>query len=195
MKKIAILFVGVLMSALTFARTGDEGTKSASGMTVVKKDDSSYKLIYKSAAASDVTVTILNSNNDIIFKETIRKSDGFLRPYNLERLPIGQYTFKIVSGSTSHTEIIDLRKPAVDSELLKLASLVKIEEGRYMLAMTGKGEGKIGVRISNEQGETLYDENKSTHGAFAEVYNLGNVSGLFSFEITDDNGQVKKFVK
>jgi hypothetical protein len=34
-----------------------------------------------------------------------------------------------------------------------------------------------------------------THGAFAEVYNLGNVSGLFSFEITDGNGQVKKFVK
>jgi hypothetical protein len=164
-------------------------------MAVVKKDGSSYKLIYKSAEASDVIVSILNATNDIVFIETIKKSNGFLRPYNLENLPEGQYTFKIVSGSTSQTETIDLRAATIDSDVLKLASVVKIEEGRYMLALTSKDKEQVGIRISNENGETLYSESKITSGAFAQVYNLKNGLGLFTFEITASNGQVRKFVK
>jgi hypothetical protein len=195
MKKIAILFVGALMSALTFARTGDEGTKSASGMTVVKKDGSSYKLIYKSEEAADVTVTIFNTDKHIVFTEIIKKSNGFIRPYNLENLAEGQYTFKIVSGSTSQTEIIDHHATLAKSEALKLSALVKIKEGRYMLSLTTKSEERLGIKIYNDKDEKLYDDNATASGQFAQLYNLGNVSGLFSFEITDGNGQVKKFVK
>jgi 5-hydroxyisourate hydrolase-like protein (transthyretin family) len=194
MKKITILFVSVLVSSLTFARTGEEGTKSASGFAVVKKDDSSYKLIYKPAKTSDVTITILNNNKEVMFKETIKNSDGFLRPYNLESLPAGQYTFKIESGSISQSEVIDLRGH-LNSDALKMASIIKIEEGRYMLALAGKGEEQIGIRILNDKGETLYDQNEMIKGAFARVYNLVNLSGSISFEITDSKGEVKKFVK
>ncbi len=195
MKKITILFVGVLMSALTFARTGDEGTKSASGMAVVKKEGSSYKLIYKSAEAADVTVTIFNSTNDVVFRETIKKSNGFIRPYNLENLSEGQYTFKIVSGSTSQTEIIDHHATLATSEALKLSALVKIKEGRYMLSLTTKSQERLGIKIYTDKGEKLYDDNATASGQFAQLYNLGNLSGLFSFEITDSNGQVKTIVK
>ncbi len=194
MKKFTILFVSVLVSSLTFARTGDEGTKSASGFAVVKKADSSYKLIYKSSETSNVTITILNDNNEVMFKETIKNSDGFLRPYNLESLPAGQYTFKIENGLVSQTETIDLRVHP-DSDALKMASVVKIEEGRYMLALAGKGAEQIGIKISNEKGETLYNESEMTKGAFARVYNLVNLSGRISFEITDGNGKVRTIVK
>jgi hypothetical protein len=194
MKKITILFVSILVSSLTFARTGDEGTKSASRFAVVKKDVSSYKFIYKSAETSDVTITILNNNKEIMFKETIKNSNGFLRPYNLESLPAGQYTFKIENGLMSQTETIDLRAQ-VDSDAFKMASVIKIEEGRYLLALAGKGAEQIGIKIYNEKGETLYDESEITKGAFARVYSLVNLSGPISFEITDSKGDVKKFVK
>ncbi len=194
MKKFTVLFVSVLFSSLTFARTGDEGTKSAAGFAVVKKTDSSYKLIYKSAETTNVTITILNSNNEVMFKETIKNSDGFLRPYNLESLAAGKYTFKIENGLVSQTETIDLRGHA-DSDALKMASVVKIEEGRYMLALAGKDAEQIGIRITNEKGEILYDESEMTKGAFARVYNLVNLSGRISFEITDGNGNVKTIAK
>lgn len=194
MKKFTALFVSVLVSSLTFARTGDEVTKSASSFAVVKKADSSYKLIYKSSETSNVTITILNDNKEVMFKETIKNSDGFLRPYNLESLPAGQYTFKIENGLVSQTETIDLRGHA-DSDALNMASVVKIEEGRYMLALAGKGAEQIGIRISNEKGETLYDESEMTKGAFARVYNLVNLSGRISFEITNGNGKVRTIVK
>src|SRR5262245_31057192 len=98
MKKIAITLVCVLVSALTFA-LGEDDPKSASGMIVVKADENSYKLIYKSEEKSDVKVQIFDEANKLVFSETIKHSDGFSRPYNFRRMDEGKYTIRLDNGS------------------------------------------------------------------------------------------------
>ena len=95
MKKITMLMLSVLVSTLTFAGRRDDAPKSTAGIAVVKRDVNAYKLIYKSAEKSDVSVQIYNEKNVLIFSEVIRKSDGFIRPYNFESLGQGEYTIKV----------------------------------------------------------------------------------------------------
>jgi hypothetical protein len=195
MKKIALLFVGVLVSSLTFARTWDEGTKDASEFAVVKKAGSSYKLIYKSKEKEDVTVTILNEKNEIVYTETVKRSDGFIRPYNLENLPSGSYAFKIDRKSSKGTQIVKVESTDNENETLKLSALVKVKEGRYLLTAPAKNNEQLAIKILNEKGEIIYNESVLTTGAFAQLYNLKNLTGVFSFEIEDEHGHIKSFVK
>jgi hypothetical protein len=127
MKKGALLFISALVSVLTLAGSNEEAQRLDSGVTVVKKEGASYHLIYTSVEASDVTVTILNKDNGIIFKETIKKSEGFIRPYNFKNLPEGKYTFKIESGARLQVETIDLLTQVTASNVIKLASVDKVK--------------------------------------------------------------------
>jgi hypothetical protein len=195
MKKIVLLFVGVLISSLTFARTGDEDTKGASEFAVVKKAGSSYKLIYKSQEKEDVTVTILNEKNEIVYKEIVKRSNGFIRPYNLENLPSGSYAFKIDRKSSKGTEVVRVESVDNENDTLKLSALIKVQEGKYLLTAPAKNNEQLAIKISNERGEIIYNERVLTTGAFAQLYSLRNLTGIFSFEIEDDQGKVKTFVK
>jgi hypothetical protein len=109
MKKIKLLFIGVLFSSLAFANSGHGDIKDTLSFVVTKYEASLYKLVYRSEEASDVVITILNKDEKVVFMEVIKKSDGFVRPYNFKKLPVGQYTFRIESESASHAEIIDLQ--------------------------------------------------------------------------------------
>jgi hypothetical protein len=196
MKKIKLLFVGALVSSFSFAFASDEDPKGAASMVVVKKDVSLYNLIYKSPRLSDVVVTILNKDNEVVFKETIRKSNGFLRPYNLKDLSSGEYTFKVDNGLTSQTEHVNVGVATKDSNALEYASVIKLKNGKYLLALAGNGEKDFGVKIRNEKGDILYNTTEYSSGTFAQVYNLQEPSSVISFEITDNNnGQVKKILK
>ena len=127
MKKKMLLFVSLLVTTLTFASSNRHAQSLDSGVAVVKKEGASYNLIYTAIMASDVTVTILNKDNSIVFKEIIKKSDGFIRPYNFKNLPEGKYTFKIESGTTSHLETIDLHTEIIASNVIKLGSGGKVK--------------------------------------------------------------------
>jgi hypothetical protein len=195
MQKIVLLFVGVLVSSLTFARTGDVDTKRISAFAVVKKAGSSYKLIYRSPEILDVTITILNEKNVQVFKETVKKSSGFIRPYNLENLPAGSYTFEINRENFKGTELVKEESADSESETLKLSALIKIQDGQYLLTAPSKEKEKLSIKISTENGDMLYNESVMTKGAFVQLYSIKNPSGTFSFEIEDGHGHTKTFVK
>lgn len=185
MKKITLVVVSVLVSAFAFA--GPDDPKSSSGMAVLKRDESSFKLVYKSELQSDVKVQIFNDKNDMIFSETIKKSSGFLRPYNFEGLPEGEYTIKLNNGSNWMTETINFNSAKAE----KLAQLIRMADGKYLLTVAGKGEDKITVRVSDKAGETVHYESTPVYGDFAMVYDLGKLNDEFSFEISDQHGLSK----
>lgn len=191
MKKITLLLAGVLVSAFAFAGRPGESPKSVSGMAVVKSNATSYKLIYKSEFASDVKVQIFDQKNALVFSETIRKSNGFARPYNFESLAEGEYTIRINNGSSWLTETVDYRAGRVE----KLAHLVPLKDGRYLLTVAGKGEDELTVRIFDKEGETIYSKINKVEGDFGQIYNLGHLSGPFSFEVTGSNGASKVLSK
>jgi hypothetical protein len=193
MKKITLLLVGVLATSMTFAGNKNDDSKSASGMAVVHTNFSSYKLIYKSEEATDIKVEIFNSKNERIFSEIIKKSNGFARPYNFESLPEGEYSIRIDNGSNWLTETIEYRPSQID----KLAHVVSLKDGKYLLSLVGQNESpeQFEVDIFNDKGEKLYSGTKSVSGNFAQLFNLKDMNGPFSFEITGKNGSSKTLVK
>jgi hypothetical protein len=132
MKKMIMVMAGVLVSAFAWAG----GLKSESGMAVVKSNASSYKLIYKAELASNVKVEIINADNKVVFSEIIKNSDGFARPYNFGSLPEGDYTIRLDNGSNWLSEKVSYRQ----GEVQKLAHLVTLKDGRYLLTVPGLGD-------------------------------------------------------
>ena len=189
MKKITLLFVGVLVSAFTFAGSPDENPKPVSGMEVVKRDDNSFKVIYKSEEASDVKIEIYDQKKTLVYHETIKKSSGFSRPYSLKGLVESEYTVRIDNGSDWMTKTVSMSKPE------KLATLIALHDGKYLLAVSGKGQDKIHVRVFNEQGETIHTETTSVYGDFAKVFDMSGVKGTFTFEVSDQEGLEKTITK
>ena len=104
MKKNYLLLAGMLVSSLAFGGRRGEGPKGSSGIAIVKKSATSYKLFYKSELASDVKVKIFNAENDLVFAETIKNSSGFIRPYDFARVGEGEYTIRVDNGSNLMTE-------------------------------------------------------------------------------------------
>src|SRR6185295_1913190 len=166
MKKITLLFVGVLASAFTFAGGPGENPKSVSGMEVVKRDDNSFKVIYKSEEESDVKIEIYNQQKILVYHETIKSSSGFTRPYSLNGFTEGEYTVRLDNGSNWMTKTISMAKPE------KLAHLISLSDGKYLLTVAGKGEDKVHVRVSNDQGETIHIETTPVYGDFAKVFDM-----------------------
>jgi hypothetical protein len=184
MKKNYLLLAGVLVCALAFAGGRDESPKASSGMAVVRKGISSYKLIYKSEQASDVKVKIYNEKNVLVFSETIRNSNGFIRPYDFWKLGEGEYTIKLDNGTGWLMEKV--KYESGQQELL--AHLTKLNDGRILLSVPGYGEDRLSINVLNSLGETIHHYENKVSGDFAEVFNVSHVSGPVSFEITNQRG-------
>jgi hypothetical protein len=184
MKKSYLLLAGVLVGSLAFAGGRDESPKTSSGMAVVKKGTASYKLIYKSEQASDVKVKIFNAKNDLVFSETIKNSDGFIRPYDFGKLGEGEYTIKIDNGSNWLMEKV--KYEASQPELL--AHLTKLSGGKILLSVPGYGDDKLTINVLNELGETINHYTNRVSGDFAEVFDVSQVAGPVSFEISNQRG-------
>src|ERR1051325_6358518 len=94
MKRIYSLLVGVLLCTQVFAHgTKNSGTSS---VAVTNSTGSTlFKLYYQAEKAGTVKVSIKNEHNETVYKETLHKVDAFIRPYNFEGLPEGQYTIVV----------------------------------------------------------------------------------------------------
>jgi len=191
MKKFTMLVVGVLASTLTFAVSKDDNPKSASGMIVVKQDESSYKLIYKSEEKTDVKVQIFDAQNALIFSETIRHSDGFSRPYNFINMAEGNYTIKLDNGSGWQSETVNYKFGVKE----KPAQLITLGGGRYLLAVPGTGKDNLSITIEDSEGREIHKRTREVNGNFSEVYNLSSIEGAFTLQVTGRNGASKTFSK
>jgi hypothetical protein len=183
MKKFTLLLAGVLFGSFAIAGGPDE-PKAKSGIAVMKANVNLYKLIYKGDLAADVKVEILNDRNEVIFKETIRKTEGFIRPYNFSDLETGEYTIKVDNGSNWLTEKVAFGTARPDN----LTHLVALEDNKYLLTVPGQGSDDLTVRIFDQQGKPVYDATSAVQGNFAKVYNLGKMQGPFSFEVSGKGG-------
>ncbi len=189
MKKMMTIAAGVLFSTVVFAGGTDENPSSASGVAVLRNGESTFKLIYKSSKVSDVKISIADSKNKIVFSETVRKVDGFLRPYNFSTLAEGEYTIAITDESGTKVEKVDYRS----GQVTKLVNVKRMgDEGKYILTAAGKGAERITVNIFDASDALLFNESKSTKGDFAQVYNLSKIEGALTFEIVHENGETKR---
>lgn len=192
MKKITFLLVCVLASSMTFAaRRENPKPMSSSGMGIIRSNGSLFKLFYKSEESSDVTVEIIDSNNTVVFAETIKMSNGFTRPYNFTKLQEGTYTIKLDNGSNWMSEKVEYSK----GQVTKSAQVIALKENKYLILMSGSADEHFSVNVLNSYGTVIYSEENSAVGNAAKLFNFKNTAGPFKFEITGSNGYSATIVK
>lgn len=189
MKKFNSLFLtGVLLCTLVFAR-GIAGPVKGSSVAVTNNIGSTlYKVYYKSERLGNVKVSIIDEKGNTLFDERMNKVDGFLRPYNFQGLPEGQYTVKVEDDNGKTVEKVNYKAGRVE-KLIHVRKLA--EDNKYMLSICSPVPEDVYIYIFDEKDNLIHNEIQSVRGEFAQVYNLKGIKS-FSIEVSDKLGVVKK---
>lgn len=186
MKKTLSILV-MLMAAGSVALAS--GSPGAEARMAVVKDGATYKLYYNGSQQMDVSISIRDASDRIVFKEILEKVDGFVRPYNFSNLSEGDYTIEIKDSNGLRTEKIRYEK----TDETKLANMFKVKgsERKYLLMISNKTSSSFTIRILDGSENIIYSQKEEISGDFAKVYNLEKLFGNVRFEIIDDNGNLK----
>ena len=188
MKKILTFSASVLACTLVFARGIDGPIKGSSSVAVTNSAGSKlYKVYYKAAQPVKVKISVISDNGNTIFAETFKKVDGFLRPYNFDGLPEGQYTIKVEDEYGKTVEKVNYNSGRVE----KTIQVHKLkDENKYVLSISSPKPEDVFIYIFDEEGNLVHNEIQSIKGDFAQVYNLKQMKS-FTIEVADKFGSVK----
>ena len=183
-KTLSVLVVLMVFSSVVFARRLDNPAASPSAAVV--KIGSTFKLYYKGSQQADVKISILNGSNQLVFSETLKKVEGFVRPYNFSKLPEGEYTIQISDKFGRQIEKITYKQEKDEA----LAHLLKVAgtEAKYLLTVNNRGDSDVTVRIYDNSNNVIYNKTEIMSSDFARIYNLEGIGAEFTFEVSDAKG-------
>lgn len=186
-KTLSILAAITIFSTALFANNIDK-PNAATGMAIMK-NGSTVKLFYKGTKQTDVKVSIYNAANTLVYSETIKNVDGFVRPYNFTNLEEGEYSIELLGENGRQVERVIYKLGKVE----KLANVMHVtgEPNKYILSVANKGQDVLTIRIYGDKGVLLYSQTENVNGDFAQVYNLDKYNGSLTFEVSDSKGVTK----
>jgi hypothetical protein len=168
MKKLLSLFgVLILFGTTVLASVKNSSAFTPSGVALVK-NGAVIKVVYKSAQHATVKISIENENGKIFFSEFITSKDGFVRPYNLSRLPSGNYTVKVSDKSGTHSEVITMEGK---EEIVYYVRQLKNEPSKYLLIIPAASSDLVLVSVY-EDGKVIHKEEVALQGDYAKLYNV-----------------------
>jgi hypothetical protein len=178
--------------AFTAASLIASASSTETSVAVVANENAkTFKLIYKSASASKVQITIVNSDKQVVFSESFNNMNGFARPYNFEGLPEGDYTIEVKDSQGTKVEKVSYHTAAKEKSLIKITKLS--EQSKYMLTVAGKGMNIVNVNILDADGNSVFQNAHIVEGNFGVVYNLVK-AGSYTFVVTDKAGETHLFM-
>jgi hypothetical protein len=180
------LIVSALVAALI---TGVAAAADPVGPKVViinQKEAGVFKVIYEGAQVGKVNLRIADQSGTVLFRETISNVDGFIRPVNLKSLEAGEYTIEVSDAFGKFSQKVSNEAGKQESvyHLAKIAG-----DNKYLLSVA-KGD-KLTVTIFDGQNNLVHNESLTVNGNLGLVYNLKGVSGVPTFEVRDNAGNVK----
>lgn len=164
---------------------GIDNPKASSKMAIMQKDEDHIQLFYKSNKEATIEVSIYDADNKLAFKELIRKSDGFIRPYDLSAMKEGDYTLVVNDGTENFVEKISI-KNSKETLLSNVISMKK--EGSFLLTVADKKAQHITVSISDENGNVLYKQTENFDKQYSKIYNFPTKANGLKFLVTTDLG-------
>ena len=183
MKNIITLFAVVLVSTAAFATEPGDGSKTT-GLAVVKKGESTFNVYYQPAGVTNAKVYIHDSNGKEIYSETVKKTDGFIRPYTFSELDLGEYTVTVVDGEETFTKKLVYELTSVK----KLARVAKVEDGKFLVSIPSSFyTGPADIKIYND-GELVHTHHVNTTTDFSQIFNVKKLSGAISLVVVDGKG-------
>ncbi|MBS1506409.1 MAG: hypothetical protein JSS79_07185 [Bacteroidetes bacterium] len=188
MKKISLLLSGVLLCTLMSANATPFG-KGTSSVAITNVNGSTlFKLYYKAEKLGRVKISITNEQGIALFEETMYRVDGFVRPYNFESLPEGQYTIAIEDESGKTIEKVNYQAGKVE-KLIHVQKLLS-EDNKYLLTIASAKPEEVFIYIFDNNGNLIFNEIQSVGNEFARVYDLSNYKS-FTIEVLDKQGMLK----
>lgn len=185
----SLFSLALLVTSISFANALDNPSSSMA----VLKQGSTVKLLYKGGEHNDVKVLIVNDDNQIVFSEKIKSTDGFVRPYNFSKLPEGNYSIELIDNTGRQSKLVNYK--AESARKLMHVMRVTGTTDKFVLSVPSAGQQKISIAIYDDMGRVLYSGRENIAGDFARVYNLQRHAGRVTFEVTDNNGKTNSFTK
>lgn len=190
MKKILSLVL--VLFAVAQVNANEVEPKSPVGMSVIKSG-TIVKLYYRGEQSGKVKVTIYNHRGAVVFKEILKDTEHFMRPYNFASLPDGEYTIELNDESGKRYQKLTYSSPR--HEIVAHLTRLSKNANRYMLAVPGVGKQTLTVRVYDHFNRVIFHETQKVDGNFARMYNLNAVSGSITFEVVDNKGNATRLSK
>lgn len=150
-------------------------------VVVNQKESGLFKVIYEGVQTGKVTMKIYNNANEVVFAETVNGVDGFIRPVNFSGMTPGEYTIEVADASGKQIQKVEY----TTAKSINVVHVAKLSnQGKYLLAVANKGTEEINVRIFDGNNTLIHNEDLTVSGELGLVYNLKNVSGVPTFEVT-----------
>jgi len=183
--KTKSIFLAAMMLISVAAFADEPGSPKL--VVLSQKESGLFKVIYNNAKTTKVKMTILNSNGDALYTESIKVTDGFIVPVNFSGLTPGEYSIEVSDGTAKQVQKVSYLA-STREQSVHVAKLTN-EANKYLLSVAN--QGMINVRILDGANNIIHDQNLNVDGTLGLVYNLKSVSGNPTFEVTDGNGNIK----
>lgn len=135
-------------------------------------EDGTYRLIYKNEGERFVKIKFLDENKQVLYTETVKSEQGFIKPFDLSELPFGTYSFQVEADGEILTETVVIQSPEE-----KYGHMVHVKEsaydGMFEIYVDEKAETSFSLYILNDEGDVIYEE-EATQGA--KAYDLSRVA-------------------
>ncbi len=183
MKNKAILFTLVCLFASTFYATASDPTP---WFTISKNETSGVYLIkYTGSKTGNVTVTIKDSKGNEISSTVVFAVRDFSMPINLSSVSEELYTIQIDNGVDKVVQTLNYtnNKPPTYTHVANLGNK------HYLFSASHVGVENVLIVISDGNGVTVFNESKKIKGDVAFIFDLSNVYGQPTFDITEESGR------
>jgi hypothetical protein len=162
-----IIIALVLFSTSLFA-------ESPTTMAVISNATSGvYKVVYKGAETGRVKLSIVNAANELVFSETLTNVSSFIRPYNFNELPEGDYTIVLEDKAGKQVEEVSYHSNKIQS-IISVSKLAGFDN-KYVVTVANVGNDAVNVKITDVAGNVLYEQATTVKGDYGLVYNLDQV--------------------
>ena len=186
MKKLVVMF-GVLMIISRVALAGEVNAPKATNTSVTMKGEV-VKIFYRSENADRVKVTIYDAAAKAVFSEEIKNRSSFVRPYNLENLPFGEYTIVLEDRNGRTEERVTYAKPAVQVQ----ANIIKVRDSRKaIVTLFSNAATEVTYSVLDIDNNVLYSQTQKVNGQAAKSFNLEKVKGAVTVQVSDSKGILK----
>lgn len=189
MKKQILMIAALLivLSSAVFANEGEVNNSNTS-VEVNRTNDNSYSVVYKGVNTEKVNIKIVDENNQLIFAESIKNRDSFVRPYNLSNLPQGTYTIIVTDANGTRSHEVKNYSASENANSNGTVRFKSFEPNRYVLNIVNTTSQTAIIKIYNNDNKLVYTTTENLDGGnYAKIYNLKNVnSGLIEVYFNDN---------
>jgi hypothetical protein len=185
--KTMVLLVTVIGSTATYASVDSTSLTSKCNITAIE-DTQKYRVSFEAPSKENVKVLLYNEQDQLIFSEVVRDTEGFQRVYDISDIAVGTYSLKVRSNSFSYEE--SLVKEGWKGEGLIISRAM---DGK--VAVLGDVDEDFSLSILDEDGELLYTDGYGKDEIIQKLFNLENIKGsTASFIISIGNKVIREAI-